>query len=348
MSGAKAIAVSCWLSGWVVAGAAGSAARAASHPDGTLLEQAACPANPITTYEQYLEGRKQGLAQEVAFAKDEGLRIETPADLTPFLLSREDFAKRVAYAGFECWRIRYASDGLAVAGYLWKPKDTAGKKLPLIVFNRGGNREFSALVPWMNFGFYDYLAGGFVVLASQYRGNAGGEGREEFGGADVRDVLHLLPLASSLGYVDMRNVFLFGWSRGGMETLLALKAGMAVNAAAVGGALIDLPGELMRRPGFSDVWAALIPGFPERGDQPLLERSAIQWPEKIQVPLLILQGGADWRVDAGGNALALAQKLQALGKTYELIVYAGDDHGLSRNAADADRRVMGWFKRHMR
>ncbi len=43
-----------------------------------------------------------------------------------------------------------------------------------------------------------------------------------------------------------------------------------------------------------------------------------------------------------------AQKLQSLGKTYELLVYAGDYHVLSRNGEDADRRVIAWFKRHMR
>jgi dipeptidyl aminopeptidase/acylaminoacyl peptidase len=63
--------------------------------------------------------------------------------------------------------------------------------------------------------------------------------------------------------------------------------------------------------------------------------------------LLILHGGADWRVDTT-NALALAQKLQASGKTYELVIYAGDDHGLSFNSADGDKRIIAWFKRYMK
>lgn len=78
------------------------------------------------------------------------------------------------------------------------------------------------------------------------------------------------------------------------------------------------------------------------------DRSAVHWADRINVPLLILQGGADWRVQAGTNALALASQLQELRKPYELIVYAGDDHGLSLNGADSDRRIIGWFKRHMR
>jgi dipeptidyl aminopeptidase/acylaminoacyl peptidase len=49
-----------------------------------------------------------------------------------------------------------------------------------------------------------------------------------------------------------------------------------------------------------------------------------------------------------GRIKSLAQKLQELGKTYELIIYAGDDHGLSFNAADSDRHIIGWFKRHLK
>ena len=43
---------------------------------------------------------------------------------------------------------------------------------------------------------------GYVVVASQYRGNDGGEGREEFGGADVNDVLNLLPVLEQVTSAD--------------------------------------------------------------------------------------------------------------------------------------------------
>ena len=46
-----------------------------------------------------------------------------------------------------------------------------------------------------------------MVLASQYRGNDGGEGLEEPGGADVNDVVTLVSLASSLAYADPKNIF---------------------------------------------------------------------------------------------------------------------------------------------
>src|SRR6185369_5227400 len=117
------------------------------------------------------------------------------------------------------------------------------QKVAAIIYNRGGNREFSKLMPWMQYGFYDFVSNGFVVIGSQYRGNDGGEGREEFGGAEVRDVLNLIPLAKSLDYVDMSNVFMFGESRGGMMSYLALAYNIPVGAAATIGGAVDLTGK---------------------------------------------------------------------------------------------------------
>jgi dipeptidyl aminopeptidase/acylaminoacyl peptidase len=51
---------------------------------------------------------------------------------------------------------------------------------------------------------------------------------------------------------------------------------------------------------------------------------------------------------APGAVLAFAQRLQTLGRTYELVVYAKDNHGLFMNRAGRDRRIVEWFKRHMK
>jgi dipeptidyl aminopeptidase/acylaminoacyl peptidase len=326
----------------------GAAAPAESQPNGTIVEQLPCAPRPVPTYEQYVEQRKTQMTRELEQSAAAGFSRQMPPDFARRLLTKDEFVERQAYGGSECQRITYLSDGLKVVGFIWKPKTNAGKKLPLVIFNRGGNRDFSKLTPWVKFGFYDYVVNGFVVIGSQYRGNDGGEGTEEFGGADVRDVLNVIPLARSVGYVDMNNVFMLGVSRGGMMTLLALKNAAPVNAAAIQGGLADLVSSKDQRRDMLDVFKELIPGFGTRGEEALRDRSAVYWPTAINVPLLVLQGGADWRVDPRTNALALAQKLQEAGKTYELTVYAGDDHGLSLNGADADRRVIAWFKRYVK
>ncbi|MCA1625368.1 MAG: prolyl oligopeptidase family serine peptidase, partial [Acidobacteria bacterium] len=219
-----------------------NAAYTQTKTDGTIVEQTACPPNQVGTYEQYVEAAKSGYARTIESAKKDGVKLEMPTDFSKRVLSREEFERRKVYTGIDCQRIKYWSDGLKVVGYIWKPKNSQGKKFPLVIFNRGGNRERSKLEPWMAGGFYDFVSNGFVVIGSQYRGVDGGEGKEEYGGADVRDVLNLIPLAKSLGYADMNNVFMFGNSRGGMMTYLALKNNIPVNAAAVMSGVTDLFG----------------------------------------------------------------------------------------------------------
>ena len=320
----------------------------AAQSDGTIVERTPCPSPSPGTYEEYVNAAKSGYARTIESANKEGVKLEMPADFAKRILSREEFERRNAYRGIDCQRIQYLSDGLKVVGYIWKPKNSEGKKLPLIIFNRGGNRERSKLEPWMAGGFYGFVSNGFVVIGSQYRGVDGGEGKDEYGGADVRDVLNLIPLARSLGYVDMNNVFMFGNSRGGMMTYLALKQNIPVNAAAVMSGVTDLPGNAQDRPELvSTIYQELIPDFETRREDAMRERSAVHWPDKINVPLLMLHGTADRSIGAG-RTLALAQKLQDLGKSYELIIYAGGDHGLTLDRADSERRVLDWFRRHMK
>lgn len=323
-------------------------AQSVPQSDGTIIEQAACPPSTVGTYEQYVEGANRGYAGQAEAARKGGVRPGEPPDFSKLLLSREEFERRKAYTGVVCRRIKYMSDGLKVVGYIWRPKDSEGKKLPLIIFNHGGNRERSKLTPWMAYGFYEFVSNGFVVIGSQYRGVDGGEGKEEYGGADVRDVLNLIPLAESLGYVDMNNVFMFGNSRGGMMTYLALKAGAPVKAAAVTSGVTDLFVNAKEHPELvTSIYKELIPDFDKRHDEAMRERSATYWANKINAPLLIMHGSADESIGAEGT-LALAEKLQELGKTYELIIYAGDGHGLPLNRRDSDRRIVEWFQTYLK
>jgi dipeptidyl aminopeptidase/acylaminoacyl peptidase len=312
--------------------------------DGEIVSQQACEDTPARTYDAYLETAKSRHAEEVENAKREGHAQVTP----PIYLTKAEFERRAKEeTTIDCRQLRYSSDGLQIAAFLWKPKTLpAGKKLPLIIFNRGGNANLSVLTPTNS--FRRFVLDGFVVLGSQYRGAGGSEGRDEFGGADVNDVLNLLPVAESLGYVDMKNVFLFGWSRGGMMTALALKRGMKVNAAAIGGPLTNMFAERERRPGLAArVWSQVIPGYAEKTDEVMRERSAVFWADQIRVPLLVMHGGADWRADPA-ETLAFAQALQRAGAAYELVIYAGDDHAITLNKQDSNRRVVEWFRRHMR
>jgi dipeptidyl aminopeptidase/acylaminoacyl peptidase len=220
-------------------------------------------------------------------------------------------------------------------------------RFPVIIFNRGGFLERGKIESFNLVDFTGLAEQGFVVLASQYRGNDGGEGHEELGGADLDDVSNLLATARSLPYADTGNIFMYGVSRGGMMTFLEMKRNFPINAAAVVGAVYDLPAFGERAPGVLTEAARLIPDYAQRGIAALQERSVMKWPEAINVPLLILHGANDDEVPPT-EALTFAMKLSNLKKPYELVVYADDVHEVAGNRRERDERIAAWFKRYLR
>jgi dipeptidyl aminopeptidase/acylaminoacyl peptidase len=59
--------------------------------------------------------------------------------------------------------------------------------------------------------FYEISSWGYVVVASQYRGNGG---MEEIGGKDVNDVLALIPVLDHEMTADMSRIVTYGCGRG--------------------------------------------------------------------------------------------------------------------------------------
>lgn len=315
--------------------------------DGSRVERRPCPSQR-STYDQWIAAQVKGEAEEVEAAAKLGITAPPTARLAEVLPTRAEYDAELA-APSGCELLFYGSDGLKVAAYLWTPHGmTHGARLPVIVMLRGGNRDFAKFSANSQRRMHAYTSAGFLVLGVQYRGVDGGEGKEEFGGADVHDVLNAIRLARNLPDADPRNIFLWGGSRGGMMLYLALRDGAKVNAAVALNALADLPLEAVRRPDVArNVWADLIPGFADRGEQALRERSATFFIDRVETPpILILHGSADWRVDPD-ESLQIARKLQARRRPYALHVFENDVHGLPWNWRERDRLVIDWFVRHL-
>ncbi len=136
----------------------------------------------------------------------------------------------------EVYGITYLSDGLKIRGLMAKPK-------------KGGNRDFGSLVVAHGAITLGQIAKeGYVVIASQYRGNGGSEGKEEFGGKDVNDITILPTVLKEIQGADTEKIGMYGWSRGGMMTYIALSKMDEIKAAVVGGALSDALSMMEDRP----------------------------------------------------------------------------------------------------
>ena len=208
-------------------------------------------------------------------------------------------------------RITYLSDGLKVKGYVAYPKDNEGKKFPCIIWNRGGYENKGAIDSFTARGMFGQIAGwGYVVFASQYRGNAGGEGKEELGGSDVNDILNLIPLADELPFADKEKWGMEGWSRGGMMTFLTLKQNKNFKCAVLVGAISNFKMNANKNPDIKKYYSGLI--GEKNIEEEINKRSAITFIEQLpKIPYLVLHGLADKDVSP-------LQSIELSKKFYEL------------------------------
>lgn len=227
------------------------------------------------------------------------------------------------------YAITYWSDGIKVTGYLGYP--TADGPFPAIILNRGGAWNNGAL---RGFEIAPYVEAGYVTVGSQYRGNMGSGGNEQFGWDEVNDVLNLIPLLKSLPMVDGNRIGMVGGSRGGMVTYMALKAETMrgthdIKAAVTIGGISDLFAWAEANPDIvKDVYLPLIHYTPAQAPDLYQMRSAIYWPELINTPILLLHGGGDTIVPVE-QSINLHKALIAAGKTASLMTFPGDDHPLT-------------------
>ena len=245
-------------------------------------------------------------------------------------------------------KIKYVSDKLEVVAYIVTPLQQG--KYPGIIYNRGGNKDFGQLTPQkVAFILARIASWGYVVTGSQYRGNDGGEGKEEFGGSDVNDVLNLIPLLQTHEMVIPDKLGIYGWSRGGMMTYLTLMNTNIFKAAIVGGGLSDLHMMKKTRPGMEEVYVDIIPDYIKNKDALLNARSAIQNVNKINktTPVLMLHGTSDWRV-VPQMALDLAEAFIKYQIPYRLIMFEGGDHGLSEHRKEVDQQVKMWLNKYVK
>ena len=280
-------------------------------------------------------------------AQDGTLVERTPVSWPEEVVSGADAEDLLAAVKVD--RITYLSGGLKVQGFVLEP--TSPGPHPCLIFNRGGNREFGKISEAFLWRFLVPMANwGYVVVASQYRGNDGGEGREEFGGADVDDVLNLMPLLGSIASADTSRIGMVGASRGGLMTYLALARTDRLKAAVVRAGLTDAFRSVEERPEMgSRVMAELIPGYTSNRDSVLNTRSPVRWADRLSAttPILLLHGTADWRVSPK-DALDMADALYATRHPFRLILFEGGDHGLSDYREEADRATREFLDRYVR
>jgi len=257
--------------------------------------------------------------------------------------SREDYAAALADSRFVMRQFTYESDGLTVGAYLYGRPDPGSTLAPVVVFNRGSYLRPKGFAGEMLVMARRYAEAGFLVVAPHYRGSNGWAGKDELGGAELHDLMVLPEVISRIPGADAKRLFLAGESRGGAMVYMALRDGFPARAAAVWGAFTDLEPLLASGPqasGAKSIW----PQYQDNREELYRTRSAIRFADRINVPILIMHGGADEDIPLD-QSQRMDAELTKLGKVHDLIVFDGQQHVIGGRGAERDAAAIAWFRR---
>jgi dipeptidyl aminopeptidase/acylaminoacyl peptidase len=245
-----------------------------------------------------------------------------------------------------------ADDGAEVHGRLYRPTPAAGRP-PLLVWVHGGptGQWPASFIPRIAY----FVDRGWAVLVPDHRGSTGW-GRAyaqrlqgQWGVLDVEDTAAGMRAASEREWCDPRRMVPIGGSAGGFTVLLLLARHPELCAAGVdlfGVADLFELDETTHR--FEAHYLRGIVGpLPEAADR-YRDRSPLNLADRIEAPLLILQGRAD-KVVPPAQSQAIADRLRALGRTVELQLYDDEGHGWLRPETLEDEltRTEAFLRRHV-
>jgi len=250
----------------------------------------------------------------------------------------------------DIYSIGHISDGLFLTGLMVAPKKPG--KYPVIVFNRGGNRDLGSLIVATAVNIMAPIsAEGYVVVATNYRGNSRGEGKEQFGGEDINDIANLITGMAEVDKADTSKIGLLGLSRGGMMNYLTLKENYTNNIKAVVniGGITDLETTIQYHPEIENVAEELVPNFKSHRTAEIQKRSAIQWADKLPgtAPILILHGMKDQHVDYS-QIPAFTDSLEIYGVPFKSISFKNGNHGIIEYKEDVNKLIINWFDRYVK
>ncbi len=247
-----------------------------------------------------------------------------------------------------------ARDGLVLHGYLTRPLG-ATSDVPLVVLVHGG--PFGLADVW---GFDEEVqmlaAHGYAVLQVNFRGS-GGRGRafvesgyRQWGGLMQDDVTDATRWAQSQPGIDPLRACIWGASYGGYAAVMATVREPMLYACAIG---VSGPYDLPTMYTWGDVqrsrWGKGLLGRTLGEDRgALLANSPTQHASRIQVPLLLVQGGRDERVSPQ-HLRAMRAALDKVRTPYEVYVPSDETHGFFSDTARREyyRRVFAFLGKHL-
>jgi dipeptidyl aminopeptidase/acylaminoacyl peptidase len=247
-------------------------------------------------------------------------------------------------------------DGAKVHAWTMQPPGMVdGQRYPTVVY------VHCSMFSWdFSHEFQCIVNAGFVLAYFNQRGTTAGYGQAwtrasegDQGGRDYEEIMLGVDKLVSRPYVDDSRLGVTGGSCGGFMTNWIVGHTDRFRAAVTQRSIVnqisffgtaDIGPECTQGETGANPWA---PG----GLEATWRQSPLAYAANIHTPLLILHSDEDHRCPLE-QAEQLFAALRWLGREVELVVFQGENHGLSRggrpgNRIERLRRIVGWFERHL-
>lgn len=235
--------------------------------------------------------------------------------------------------------VTYRSQNYTVKGYFAVPKGKG--PFSLLIYCRGGLRNVGMTkLAWIE----HFVSRRFVVFAPFYRGNRGGEGREDFGGDDRYDVMDAIPWLKQHRLVDAERIHLFGFSRGAIPALYTAMSCSEICSVTVWGGVSDLTLTYEERVDLRRMLRRVVGGPPWKAPEAYRQRSPVLDVARLTCPALIIHGKQDQFVGVE-HAFRLANALKNVGADYELWIEEEEGHlfTIKKQSLMMDR-MLDWMR----
>ncbi|KXK06258.1 MAG: dipeptidyl aminopeptidase/acylaminoacyl-peptidase [Chlorobi bacterium OLB4] len=246
-------------------------------------------------------------------------------------------------------------DGKKIHAILYIPRGTKKNgSNPAIIWPHGGPE-------WQevhNFSKYIQVLtnSGYIVIAPNFRGSTGYGKKfqkliyKDWGGAEFKDVLGAYDYLCSSGFVNRKKIAVVGGSFGGFMTLTCVTKAPERWRCAVD---IFGPSNLITFVNsVPEHWKSgtdILVGNPVRDKGLLEERSPINFVDKIECPMLVIQGRHDPRVVEAESG-QIVKKLKSSGKDVDYILLEDEGHGFSKvsNQIKVFKAKLEFLNKHLR
>jgi len=256
----------------------------------------------------------------------------------------------------EDWNFK-SEDGTTIYGrYYLPPSFDPSKKYPVLVYYYGGTSPTSRAFEG-NYPLNLYAAMGYIVYTLNPSGSTG-FGQEfaarhvnAWGDKTADEIIQGTKLfCRTHDYTDSTKIGCFGASYGGFMTMyLQTKTDLfkaAVSHAGISN-IASYWGEGFW--GYTYSSAASAGSYPWNNPELYTEHSPLFHADKINTPLLLLQGGVDTNVPIG-ESIQMYTALKMLGKTVEFVKVDGENHSIRgfQRKLEWQRTILAWFAKYLK